>query len=146
MNALQQNNLTPTDYSQLPGPTYDDPCHCFGAVPVFVLTWPACLPQSHAIKTPSAIYCSGQIPCDAEGNLVEGTIQEKTAACIKNLEAVLKTAGSGIEKVVKVNIFITDMGNFAVSHDRLSLLSTTQPRLSSCRARRVSAKRAACEC
>lgn len=71
--------------------------------------------QSHAIKTPSAIYCSGQIPCDAEGNLVEGTIQEKTAACIKNLKAVLTTAGSGIEKVVKVNIFITDMANFAVS-------------------------------
>lgn len=71
--------------------------------------------QSHAIKTPSAIYCSGQIPCDVEGNLVEGTMQEKTAACIKNLKAVLTTAGSGIEKVVKVNIFITDMANFAVS-------------------------------
>lgn len=72
--------------------------------------------QSQAIKTPSAIYCSGQIPCDAEGNLVNGTIQEKTAACIKNLKAVLTAAGSGIEKVVKVNIFITDMANFAVSH------------------------------
>lgn len=46
---------------------------------------------------------------------MEGTIQEKTAACIKNLKAVLETAGSGIEKVVKVNIFITDMANFAVS-------------------------------
>lgn len=70
--------------------------------------------QSHAIKTPTAIYCSGQIPCDVEGNLVEGTIQEKTAACIKNLKAVLTTAGSGIEKVVKVNIFLADMAHFAV--------------------------------
>ena len=71
--------------------------------------------QSQAIKTPNAIYCSGQIPCDAEGNLVEGTIQQKTAACIKNLEAVLEEAGSSISKVVKCNIFLTDMANFAVS-------------------------------
>lgn len=37
-----------------------------------------------------------------------------TRACIKNLKAVLEEAGSSIEKVVKVNIFITDMANFAV--------------------------------
>lgn len=71
--------------------------------------------QSHAVKTPTAIYCSGQIPWDVDGNLIQGTIQEKTAACIKNLKAVLTTAGSGIEKVVKVNVFIADMDNFAVS-------------------------------
>jgi enamine deaminase RidA (YjgF/YER057c/UK114 family) len=46
--------------------------------------------------------------------LVEGTIQQKTAACISNLKAVLTAAGSSIEKVVKVNVFITDMANFAV--------------------------------
>jgi 2-iminobutanoate/2-iminopropanoate deaminase len=73
--------------------------------------------QSQAIKTPNAIYCSGQIPCDAQGNLVEGTIQEKTAACIANLKAVLEEAGSSIEKVVKCNIFLTDMANFAVSSE-----------------------------
>ncbi|KAK0703808.1 YjgF/Yer057p/UK114 family [Lasiosphaeria miniovina] len=67
---------------------------------------------SQAIKTPTAIYCSGQIPCDVQGNLVEGTIQEKTAACIKNLQAVLEEAGSSIDKVVKVNVFITNMANF----------------------------------
>lgn len=84
-------------------------------------------PYSHAIKTPSAIYCSGQIPCDAEGNLVEGTIQEKTAACIKNLKAVLTTAGSGIEKVVKVNIFITDMANFVAMNEEYSKWFTHKP-------------------
>ena len=69
--------------------------------------------QSHAIKTATTVYCSGQIPADAQGNLVEGTIGEKTAACIKNLQAVLTAAGSGIEKVVKVNIFLADMALFA---------------------------------
>ncbi|KAI0135553.1 endoribonuclease L-PSP [Daldinia grandis] len=70
-------------------------------------------PYSHAIKTPTAIYCSGQIPCDANGNLVEGTIGEKTAVCISNLKAVLTAAGSSIERVVKVNIFLADMSLFA---------------------------------
>lgn len=78
--------------------------------------------QSHAIKTPHAIYCSGSIPVDAQGNMVEGTIQQKTEACIKNLAAVLKEAGSSIEKVVKVNIFLADMDNFAVSSTLLFVL------------------------
>lgn len=46
---------------------------------------------------------------------MSGTIQEKTASCIGNLKAVLTEAGSSIEKVVKVNVFLTDMANFAVS-------------------------------
>jgi reactive intermediate/imine deaminase len=78
-------------------------------------TPPAAAPYSHAIKTASAIYCSGQIPADKDGNLVTGTIQEKTRQCCQNLKTVLEEAGSGIEKVVKVNVFITDMANFAVS-------------------------------
>ena len=79
------------------------------------LTASLCPRQSQAIKTPFAIFCSGQIPCDLEGTLIEGTIQEKTAACIKNLQAVLEEAGSSLAKVVKVNIFLADMGDFAVS-------------------------------
>jgi enamine deaminase RidA (YjgF/YER057c/UK114 family) len=71
--------------------------------------------QSQAIKTPTAVYCSGQIPLTAEGTLIEGTIPEKTRLCCQNLEAVLKEAGSSIQKVVKVTIFLSDMGHFAVS-------------------------------
>ncbi|EMR71241.1 hypothetical protein MGN70_009622 [Eutypa lata] len=70
-------------------------------------------PYSHAIKTPTTIYCSGQIPCDSQGNLIEGTIGEKTAACITNLKAVLTAAGSSLDRVVKVNIFLADMSLFA---------------------------------
>ncbi|KAG8406255.1 hypothetical protein J3459_019257 [Metarhizium acridum] len=50
-------------------------------------------PYSQAIKTPSAIYCSGQIPLTAEGTLVEGSITDQTKQCCQNLEAVLKEAG-----------------------------------------------------
>ncbi|KAH7328708.1 Endoribonuclease L-PSP/chorismate mutase-like protein [Stachybotrys elegans] len=69
-------------------------------------------PYSQAVKTPFAIYCSGQIPLTPEGTLLEGTIAEKTKLCCQNLEAVLKAAGSSIPKVVKTTIFISDMGIF----------------------------------
>lgn len=70
-------------------------------------------PQSQAIKTDHAIYCSGQLPADSEGNIVDGTMGEKTAACIKALSAVLTEAGSSLERIVKVQIFLTDMKDFA---------------------------------
>ncbi|POR36528.1 2-iminobutanoate/2-iminopropanoate deaminase [Tolypocladium paradoxum] len=72
-------------------------------------------PYSQAVKTPTAIYCSGQIPLTAEGTLVEGSIALKTKQCCQNLEAVLNEAGSSISKVVKCNIFLSDMAHFDVS-------------------------------
>jgi len=70
-------------------------------------------PYSQAIKTPTAIYCSGQIPLTAEGTLIVGTIAEKTRKCCENLDSVLKEAGSSLSKVVKTTIFISDMAHFA---------------------------------
>ncbi|PHH80521.1 hypothetical protein CDD82_1689 [Ophiocordyceps australis] len=70
-------------------------------------------PYSQAIKTASAIYCSGQIPLTPEGDMVKGSIGDKTDQCCKNLEAVLKEAGSSMSKVVKCNVFLSDMNHFA---------------------------------
>lgn len=84
-------------------------------------------PYSQAIKTPFAIFCSGQIPADKDGNLVEGTIQEKTAACIRALEAVLTEAGSSLAKVVKVNAFLADMGDFANFNEEYAKWFTHKP-------------------
>ncbi|UPK91098.1 hypothetical protein LCI18_002033 [Fusarium solani-melongenae] len=69
-------------------------------------------PYSQAIKTPSAIYVSGQIPLTLEGTIIKESITEQTRQSCKNLEAVLKEAGSAITKVVKVTIFISDMSHF----------------------------------
>ncbi|KAI0993741.1 hypothetical protein K3495_g14443 [Podosphaera aphanis] len=73
-------------------------------------------PYSQAIKTQSTIYCSGQIPCTANGTLLTlstSTISEMTELCIKNIAAILTEAGSSIDRVVKVNVFLTTMDNFA---------------------------------
>lgn len=67
------------------------------------------------MKTPNAIYCSGQIPLTPDGSFIEGSIADKTKQCIVNLEAVLKESGSSIQKVVKTTIFLSDMSHFAVS-------------------------------
>ncbi|KAF8847378.1 Endoribonuclease L-PSP [Acephala macrosclerotiorum] len=70
-------------------------------------------PYSQAIKTKHAIYCSGQLPADAQGNIVQGTMGEKTAAVLKALSAVLAEGGSSLDKIVKAQIFLTDMSDFA---------------------------------
>ncbi|KAK4231453.1 YjgF-like protein [Podospora fimiseda] len=116
MFALASKRLLPILVRRNPIPIQilQRPLSNMSATPVYTnKAAPVAGPYSQAVKTPTTIYCSGQIPCDAEGNLVEGTIQQKTAACIANIKAVLEEASSSIEKVVKVNVFLTDMSNFA---------------------------------
>lgn len=48
------------------------------------------------------IFVSGQLPADASGNLIEGTIAEKTTAVCENLKNILEDAGSSLSRVVKV--------------------------------------------
>lgn len=60
--------------------------------------------QSQAVKANGQIFVSGQIPADAAGSLVEGSIGEKTQACCNNIKAILEAAGSSVEKIVKVNV------------------------------------------
>ncbi|KAI9785612.1 MAG: hypothetical protein M1816_000359 [Peltula sp. TS41687] len=69
--------------------------------------------SSQAILAAGQIFVSGQIPADAQGNLIEGDISKKTEACIANISAILRAAGSSIGRVVKVNVFLTDMAYFA---------------------------------
>ncbi|KAK8166238.1 Endoribonuclease L-PSP/chorismate mutase-like protein [Phyllosticta citrichinensis] len=69
-------------------------------------------PYSQAVVAGGQVYVSGQMPADAQGNLVEGTIAHKTEAACKNIVAILEEAGSDISRVVKVNIFLDDMAHF----------------------------------
>lgn len=71
-------------------------------------------PYSHAVAAGDLLYLSGQTPIDpATGRLVEGGIAEQTAQCFANLFAVLDAAGLSPEQVVKVNVYLTDMNDFA---------------------------------
>lgn len=68
--------------------------------------------QSQAIVAGGTIYLAGQISGTADGKLIEGSIGEKTAQCCENVKAILAEAGSAIERVVKVTVFLDDMAHF----------------------------------
>ena len=71
-------------------------------------------PYSQAIKAGGFVWCSGQIPIDPAVNAVTATtIEDQTRQAITNLRNVLEAAGSGLDKVVKTTVFISDMNNFA---------------------------------
>lgn len=75
-------------------------------------------PYSQAVQASGAfLFTSGQIPLDAEGQMVAGGIAEQTHAVFSNLVAILKEAGSGLEHVVKTTVFLQDMNDFGAMNE-----------------------------
>lgn len=71
-------------------------------------------PYSQAVKANGFVFTSGQIALDpATGNLVEGSFEEQVHRVFRNLEAVLKEAGSSFDKVVKATVYVSSLSNFA---------------------------------
>ena len=71
-------------------------------------------PYSQAVKANGFVFLSGQVALDpATGQLVDGDTEVQTRRVMQNLEAVLVAAGSSWDKVVKANIYLTDLGDFA---------------------------------
>jgi 2-iminobutanoate/2-iminopropanoate deaminase len=71
-------------------------------------------PYSHAVWAGDLLYLSGQTPIDpSTGRLVEGDAREQTLRVFDNLEAVLLDAGLSMDHVVKCNVYLTSMTNFA---------------------------------
>ena len=69
---------------------------------------------SQAVKVGDTVYLSGQIGLDpSTGQLVEG-IESQVHRVFKNLAAVAEAAGGSLQDVVKLNVFLTDLANFAL--------------------------------
>ena len=70
-------------------------------------------PYSQAIRAENFIFLSGQIPIDpSTGEMIRGDIRQQTRQVLENMKGVLESQGLGMQDVVKVNIFLKDMGNF----------------------------------
>ncbi|TNF91231.1 MAG: RidA family protein [Gammaproteobacteria bacterium] len=68
---------------------------------------------SQAVKVDNTVYISGQIPLDpANMEVVEGGIEAEITRVFDNLQAVAEAGGGSLADVVKLNIFLTDLGNF----------------------------------
>ncbi len=68
---------------------------------------------SQAVRVDNTVYISGQIPLDpASMEVVEGGIEAEITRVFDNLKAVADAAGGSLGDVVKLNIFLVDLGNF----------------------------------
>ncbi len=66
-------------------------------------------PYSQGVTDGNLVFTSGQIYLTPEGTLLEGTIEEQIHQIMKNLQAILETAGVSFAHVVKTTIYVTDM-------------------------------------
>ena len=70
-------------------------------------------PYSQGVAAAGLVFVSGQILLDpATKQLVDGGIEARTRRVLDNCRAVLEAAGSGLDKVVKVTVFLSDMADF----------------------------------
>ena len=72
-------------------------------------------PYSQAVIAGNFLFSSGQIAIDKQtGKIVPGGVEEQTRQVLKNIEAVLKSVNSGLQDIVKVTIYLSDMNDFSI--------------------------------
>lgn len=70
-------------------------------------------PYAQGVRVGDLVFVSGQIALDpATGALVPGGVEEQTRRVMLNLKAILEAGGSGLERVVKATVYLTDLGQF----------------------------------
>ncbi|MCL7463090.1 RidA family protein [Pseudomonas sp. NW5] len=76
---------------------------------------------SQAIQAGNTVYLSGQIPLvPATMQMVEGDFEAQAVQVFENLKAVCEAAGGSLGDIVKLNIFLTDLGHFATVNEVMS--------------------------
>jgi 2-iminobutanoate/2-iminopropanoate deaminase len=87
--------------------------------PVTAVGAPAAIgPYSHAVSAAGLLFCSGQIPLDADtGELVGETPAQQAAQCLENLKAVCAAAGATLDDAVRLTVYMTDLAAFAAVND-----------------------------
>ena len=75
---------------------------------------------SQAIKLDGIVYCSGQIPLDPkEMVLVSDNIDEQIKQVFENLNQVLLKSESSLDNILKLNVYLTDLGNFSKVNEHM---------------------------
>lgn len=78
-------------------------------------------PYSQAVRTGNLVFLSGQIPLDPRTmEIVDGDFDARTRRVFDNLKAVAKAAGGNMDGIVKLTIYLTDLGNFGTVNSIMS--------------------------
>lgn len=90
-------------------------------------------PFSPCVRKGPFVYAAGQVGAVPEtGELISDDVVEQTAQALKNLQAALAAAGAGLGDVVKVNVFLTDMNDFARMNAEYGKVFTHDPPARTC--------------
>jgi 2-iminobutanoate/2-iminopropanoate deaminase len=60
------------------------------------------------------VFVAGQLPADNNGNIILGTVEEQALLCLDRIRTILKASNSSLSRIVKVNVYVADIGNWAV--------------------------------
>src|SRR5947207_8077153 len=85
-------------------------------------------PYSQGIRANGFVFVSGQVAIDpSTQQVISGDVAARTDRVLKNLSAILRTAGSGLEKVVRSTVFLKNMGDFAAMNEIYGRYFSTAP-------------------
>ena len=85
-------------------------------------------PYSQAIQAGDFLFLSGQLPLEPEsGEMVKGDIRQQTKRVLENSKGVLESQNLGLEDVVKITVFLKDMGNFSQMNEVYATYFPTSP-------------------
>ena len=77
-------------------------------------------PYSQAVKTGNLIFISGQVPINPQtGDVVSGSIEDQAIQVIQNIQNICEAAGHDLGDIVKLSIFLTDLGNFSIVNEAM---------------------------
>jgi 2-iminobutanoate/2-iminopropanoate deaminase len=75
------------------------------------------VPLSNAVKLGNTVYVSGTTPFDVDRNIAKGDFNAQMRQVMENLRAILDAAGSSLDKVVKVNVILVRISDFAAMNE-----------------------------
>src|SRR3954447_11818413 len=85
-------------------------------------------PYTHAVVSNGLVFCSGQVPLDPDsGQLVEGSVGDRTRRCLENLSVVAAAAGANLADAVRMGIYVTDMSTFKEVNEAYGAYFESEP-------------------
>lgn len=85
------------------------------------------VPLSPAVRAGDFVFVSGQVPVDAQGNIVAGGVKEQTRQVLENVKAALALAGAAMEDVVKTTVWLEDARDFGAFNQVYASYFTSEP-------------------